>query len=54
MKKTDEFAKKRSDLVDKSTPSISRILSPKTGHPICDHLELIFYRTKRTKIYKIN
>ena len=39
--KNSEFAKKRPDLVDKSTPSISRILSPKTGHPICDHLELI-------------
>ena len=41
MKKTDDFAKKRPDLVDKSTPSISRHVSPKTGHPICDHLELI-------------
>ena len=42
--KTCVFAKKRSDLVDKSTPSISRISSPKTGHHFCGHLELFFTR----------
>ena len=40
--KNGDFAKKRSDLVDKSTPSNPHPTSPKTGHPICDHSELIF------------
>ena len=53
MDKNADFAKKRRDLVDKSPPSISRISSPKTGHPICDHLELVFSRKYHKKWAKM-
>ena len=51
--KTCVFAKKRSDLVDKSTPSISRISSPKTGHHFCGHLELFCYMKNHKKWTKL-
>ena len=40
------FCEKPKYFVSKSTPSISRIFSPKTRHSICDHLELIFTEKK--------
>ena len=47
------FCEKPKYLVNKSTPSISRILYPETGHPICDHLELIFSGNKHKKSTKL-
>ena len=47
------FCEKPKYFVSKSTPSISRIFSPKTRHSICDHLELIFTEKKHKKWTKL-
>ena len=47
------FCEKPKYLVNKSTPSISRILYPETGHPICDHLDLIFSGNQHKKSSKL-
>ena len=50
------FCEKPKCFVNKSTPSISWICSPKTGHHFCGHLELFFTRkiTKSEQIWRFS